>query len=74
VNELISVIVATYNREAALDAVLRALSQQTDRHFEIIVADDGSEGPTRALVQTWAERSEITIRHVWQEDRGFRAG
>ena len=73
-NELISVIVATYNREAALDAVLRALSRQTDRHFEIIVADDGSEGPTRALVQTWAERSELTIRHVWQEDRGFRAG
>ena len=31
--ELISVIVTTYNREDALDAVLRSLSRQTDARF-----------------------------------------
>ncbi|MBV9557924.1 MAG: glycosyltransferase, partial [Pseudolabrys sp.] len=36
--DLISVIVATYNRPDALDACLRALSHQTDRGFEVIVA------------------------------------
>ena len=41
--ELISVIVATYNRPDALDACLRALSAQSDRNFEIVVADDGSD-------------------------------
>ena len=45
--ELISVIVATYNREDALDAVLRGLSRQRDRNFEVVVADDGS-GPATA--------------------------
>jgi glycosyltransferase involved in cell wall biosynthesis len=40
-NELISVIVAIYNREDALDAVLRSLAQQTDQDFEVILADDG---------------------------------
>ena len=43
--ELISVIVATYNREDALDAVLRGLARQTDRDFEVLVADDGSAEP-----------------------------
>jgi glycosyltransferase involved in cell wall biosynthesis len=72
VNDLISVIVSTYNREDALDAVLRALSRQTDRHFEIIVADDGSAPPTARVVQAWAARAPVPVRHVWHEDCGFR--
>ena len=71
-NELISVIVSTYNREDALDVVLRALSRQSDRNFEIVVADDGS-GPVAArVVREWAERKPVLIKHVWHEDRGFR--
>ena len=40
-NMLISVIVSTYNRPDALALVLEGLVDQTDRRFEIIVADDG---------------------------------
>jgi glycosyltransferase involved in cell wall biosynthesis len=47
---LISVIVSTYNRPDALQAVLLALMQQTDRHYEIIVADDGSGQATRDTI------------------------
>jgi glycosyltransferase involved in cell wall biosynthesis len=72
VNDLISVIVSTYNREDALDAVLRALSRQTDRHFEIVVADDGSRPATADLVRKWAEQTSVPVKHVWHEDRGFR--
>lgn len=72
VNDPISVIVTTYNREDALDAALRALSRQTDRNFEIIVADDGSGPATSNVVERWAARRGPTIIHVWQEDRGFR--
>jgi glycosyltransferase involved in cell wall biosynthesis len=72
VNDLISVIVSTYNREDALDAVLRALSRQTDRGFEIIVADDGSGPATARVVQRWVSRTAVPVRHVWHEDRGFR--
>jgi glycosyltransferase involved in cell wall biosynthesis len=71
--ELISVIVTTYNREDALDAVLRSLSRQADAGFEIIVADDGSRPATARVVETWRERMPERLRHVWQEDRGFRA-
>ena len=46
-SDLVSVIVTTYNGEDALDAVLRSLSRQTDRAFEVVIADDGS-GPATA--------------------------
>ena len=71
--ELISVIVTTYNREDALEAVLSALSQQTDRNFEVVVADDGSGPATAALIERWQPRLGVPLSHVWQVDRGFRA-
>jgi glycosyltransferase involved in cell wall biosynthesis len=70
-DDLISVIVSTYNRADALDAVLRALSRQSDRNFEIVVADDGSGAPTQGVVRDWIARS-VPVKHVWHEDRGFR--
>jgi glycosyltransferase involved in cell wall biosynthesis len=73
VAELISVVVTTYNREDALDAVLRSLAGQTDREFEVVVADDGSSPATAALVESWKAKIGHRLEHVWQEDRGFRA-
>jgi glycosyltransferase involved in cell wall biosynthesis len=70
----ISVILTTYQREDALDAVLRGLARQTDRDFEIVVADDGSGPQTRALIGRWVADIGVRLEHIWQEDRGFRAG
>jgi len=72
--ELISVILTTYKREDALGAVLRGLARQSDRAFEIIVADDGSGPATRELVERGASDLDVVLKHVWQADRGFRAG
>jgi glycosyltransferase involved in cell wall biosynthesis len=72
-SDLISVIVTTYNREDALEAVLRSLAGQTDGDFEVIVADDGSGPPTAALLKRWRGKVGRRLDHVWQEDRGFRA-
>jgi len=71
---LISVIVTTYNRPDALRAVLDGLAAQGDRGFEVIIADDGSRDDTRALVETSGFGFPVPLAHVWQEDRGFRAG
>jgi glycosyltransferase involved in cell wall biosynthesis len=72
VTDRISVIVATYNRPDALNACLRALSVQTDKNFEVIVADDGSEAETGVLVATWGRKTTVPIRHAWHPDDGFR--
>jgi glycosyltransferase involved in cell wall biosynthesis len=73
VTELISVIVTTYNREDALDASLRALAAQTDAHFEVIVADDGSGPPTARAIAAWARRLGRPLAHIRHDDQGFRA-
>jgi len=72
VTEPVSLIVSTYNRPDALGAVLRSLARQTDRDFEIVVADDGSGPQTREVIDGWVSRIGVPLRHVWQEDRGFR--
>lgn len=71
--ELISVIVTTYNREDALDAVLRSLAGQTDVDFEVVVADDGSRPATAKTIDDWRAKIGHRIEHVWHEDQGFRA-
>jgi glycosyltransferase involved in cell wall biosynthesis len=73
VAEPISVIVTTYNREDALDAVLRSLARQTDADFEVVVADDGSGPATATMVEAWAPKFGHRLKFVWHEDRGFRA-
>jgi glycosyltransferase involved in cell wall biosynthesis len=68
-----SVIVTTYNREDALEAVLRSLGRQSDRDFEVVVADDGSTAATAAVIDAWKGKVGRCLDHVWHEDRGFRA-
>lgn len=70
--DLISVIVATYNRPDALDAVLRSLAGQGDADFEVLVADDGSRPETAAVVDAWKGRVGRKLLHVWHPDEGFR--
>lgn len=72
-NLRISVIVTTYNRPDALAAVLEGYLAQTDSHFEVLVADDGSTPDTAEVVRQFQSRATFPIRHIWQEDDGFRA-
>jgi len=74
VSDLISIIVTTYNRPDALDAVLRSLAHQSDPDFEVIVADDGSTSDTQALINNWDGRIGRRLVHVWHPHQGFRGG
>ncbi len=68
-----AVVVTTYNRPDALSAVLDGFRDQRDQAFELIVADDGSTAETRSVVETVRRQCAFPVRHVWQEDQGFRA-
>lgn len=69
---LVSVIIATYEAPERLALVLRGYALQTHRPFEVLVADDGSDGRTAACVRRMQRETRLAIRHVWHEDRGFR--
>lgn len=69
----LSIIITTYNRPDALEAVLDACFCQDDGNFEIIIADDGSTNNTRQCIEQMTARSPVPLLHVWQADEGFRA-
>ncbi|PWF49003.1 glycosyl transferase family 2 [Massilia glaciei] len=69
----ISLVITTYNRPDALELVVEACFGQSERGFEIIVADDGSAEATRACVERLRSRAPVPLTHVWQADQGFRA-
>jgi glycosyltransferase involved in cell wall biosynthesis len=67
-----TVVVSTYNRPRSLQLVLAGFARQTRRDFELIIADDGSGEETASVIRGFEARSPVPVRHVWQEDRGFR--
>lgn len=69
---LVSVIVSTYNKPDYLALTLRSLRAQTDRDFEVIVADDGSDERTKCVVKCEEKFSDLTTKHVWHPKQGFR--
>ncbi len=70
---LISVVITTFNRSDALLAVLEGLSAQTDTHFEVIVADDGSRNEHVRPVLSSQFANALKATHVWHPDVGFTA-
>jgi GT2 family glycosyltransferase len=68
----LTVLVATYERHEALDAVLRGLSLQSDSEFQVVVTDDGSGPDTRAVVESWQGAFTDALVHVRQPDEGYR--
>lgn len=69
---LLSVVVSTYNAEKWLEKVLLGFALQSYRHFELIVADDGSGPATAKLVSAFAASVQFPVRHAWHEDLGYR--
>ena len=67
----LSLVITTYNRSDALLAVLRGLVAQTDRDFEVVVADDGSRPEHVQAVLQSPEAKQLHLTHVWRPDTGF---
>jgi glycosyltransferase involved in cell wall biosynthesis len=68
----VSLIVTTYNRPDALELVLKSVFKQTKLPREILVADDGSGAETKEMINSLKEGAPVLIKHLWQEDKGFR--
>lgn len=68
----VSLVVTTYNWPRALDLTLASVQDQSRLPDEVVVADDGSGPETALVVQKWARQLGCPVKHVWQEDGGYR--
>lgn len=68
----IGVVITTYNQPKWLEKVLLGYEAQTFSPFTVLIADDGSGEPTRAVIDKFKARNKLTIQHVWHEDSGFQ--
>ena len=68
----LSVIITTYNSEEWLEKVLEGYCNQSEKEFEVVIADDGSSDKTKSLLETFKAKFKYPIVHVWQEDNGFQ--
>jgi len=69
---IVSVIVTTYQQPHLLRRCLLALSLQSHTDFELLIADDGSDLRTRAVIAEAPSIGNRAITHLWQPDNGFR--
>jgi len=67
-----TVIAAFYNNIEFLKLVLAGFERQTEKQFELILADDGSSSKAVEEIETIARNYSFPIIYIWQEDRGFR--
>lgn len=63
-----SVIVPVYNRIDEVDDLLRSLSEQTYKDFEVIIVEDGSTDPCKETVERYADR--LDVRYFYKSNEG----
>lgn len=55
----ISIIITIFNRKDELTDLLKSLDKQTDKSFEIIIVDDGSQVDLRPVVEEFSGKLDI---------------
>jgi len=68
----VSVILSIFDQPNAFTFSLLGYRRQTFKDFELIVADDGSDTETRQIVEEFRRAADVPVRHVWQENKGYR--
>ncbi|MCK5742617.1 MAG: glycosyltransferase family 2 protein, partial [Chlorobi bacterium] len=53
-----SIIIAAFNRAAALPRAIDSVLKQTESDYELIIVDDGSTDDTVNLIQKYWEKHE----------------
>lgn len=65
INELISIIIPTYNRKHTIKDCLESVLNQTYSNLEIIIIDDGSIDGTNELINTY---HDLRIKYVYKKN------
>ena len=66
-----SIIVPVYNRIDEVSDLLESLTHQSDNDFEIILVEDGSTEPCKAVADQYADRLNLQYYHKSNEGRSI---
>ena len=64
----ISIIIPVYNRPAELKELLQSLAEQSDKDFDVIVVDDGSEQKSKIVVTKYL--TQLNVHYFYKENSG----
>lgn len=65
---IISIIVPAYQVEKCLDRCVESILNQTYKHLEVILVDDGSTDKTASICDSWAEKDQrVKVIHKVNE-------
>ena len=67
--DLVSIIIPTYNRADLVEQSILSSIQQTYPNKEIIVVDDGSTDNTREICQKYIDSGQI--RYIYKQNGGI---
>lgn len=56
----LSLIIPVYNRPDEVEELLESLTQQSERNFEVILVEDGSQTPCNAVAERFKDRLELS--------------
>lgn len=68
-NNLISIVLPTYNRAKYLSKAINSVLNQTIKNWELLIIDDGSEDETLLLVKEYINYHS-NIRYFFHKNRG----
>ena len=68
----LSLIIAVYERDDFLCAVLESIRRQSFCDFEVIIAEDGQSDAIAATIQAFRDANPFSLVHLTHEDQGFR--
>jgi glycosyltransferase involved in cell wall biosynthesis len=68
----ISLVISTFNQPAALAKTFDGVRLQRRQPDEILISDDGSDEPTRKLVEIFSKSSPVPVKHLWHPHNDFR--
>jgi len=68
----VTLVISTFNQPPALAKAFDGVRRQTQMPEEILISDDGSDEPTRELVNEFSRNSPAPVKHIWHPHDGFR--
>ncbi|HEY9135974.1 MAG TPA: glycosyltransferase family A protein, partial [Pseudomonadales bacterium] len=64
-NDLVSVVIATYNMGDYIESAIDSILKQSYQNFELIVVDDGSVDDTEQRMAAYGDNAKI--KYIKQE-------